>query len=119
MMRWIPILALLLLPMILGGCASDSSVVYRSPSHFYYPNHSPYHYYDSDYFYGGWPMYQHTPRWRGYEIGPMPTKNIDDFSAEEKRRTVDTVNLINLYNSDPNRSWLWWDQRRIRVTPSP
>ena len=31
----------------------------------------------------------------------------------------DTVNLINLYNSDPTRSWLWWDQRRIRVTPSP
>ena len=46
-------------------------------------------------------------------------KNIDDLSAEEMRRTVDTVNLINLYNSDPNRSWLWWDQRRIRVTPSP
>ena len=120
MIRWMPILALLLLPVILIGCASDSSIVYRSPSHFYYPNHSPYHYYDSDYYYyGGWPMYQHTPRWREHEIGPMPTKNIDDLSAEEKRQTVDTVNLINLYNSAPNRSRSWWNRPRIRVITSP
>ena len=64
-------------------------------------------------------MYPENPNWRGREIGPLPMKNIDDLSAEEMRRTVDTVNLINLYNSNPNRSWLWWDQRRIRVTPSP
>ena len=115
MMRWIPILALL----ILGGCASDSSVVYRSPSHFYYPNHPPYHYYDSDYYYGSWPMYQRTPHWRGHEIGPMLTKNIDELSSEEKRQTVDTVNLINLYNSDPNRSRFWWDRPRFRLVPSP
>ena len=120
MTRWIPIMALLFFPMIFGGCASDSSVVYRSPSHFYYPNHySPYHYYDSDYYYGGWSMYPDYSHWRGHEIKPVPAKNIDDLSAEEKRRTVDTVNLINLYNSDPNRNWPWWDRRRIRVTPIP
>ena len=113
-MRWILILALLLRPVILAGCASDSSVVYSSPSHLYYPHHD-----DSDYYYGGWSMYPDYSHWRGHEIKPVPAKNIDDLSAEEKRRTVDTVNLINLYNSDPNRSWLWWDRRRIRVTPSP
>ena len=118
-MRWIIILALLLLPVILGGGAGDSSIGYRSPSHFYYPNHSPYHYYNSDYHYGGWSIYQHTPQWRRYEIKPLPSKNIDDLSAEEKRRTVDTVNLINLYNSDPKKGLYWWDRRRIRVTPGP
>ena len=78
-------MALLFLTVILGGCASDSSVVYRSPSHFYYPNHSPYHYYDSGYYYGGWPMYQRTPRWRGHEIKPLSAKNIDDPSCGANR----------------------------------
>ena len=118
MIRWMPIPTLLLLQMILAGCAADSAVVYRSPSNYYYPYYSPHHY-DSHNHYGRWPMYPDYPNWRGREISPLPMKNIDDLSAEEMRRTVDTVNLINLYNSDPNRSWLWWDQRRIRVTPSP
>ena len=121
MIRWMPIPTLLLLQVILAGCAVDSAVVYRSPSNYYYPYYSP-HQYDSHNHYGSWPMYPDYPdypNWRGREIGPLPMKNIDDLSAEEMRRTVDTVNLINLYNSNPNRSWLWWDQRRIRVTPSP
>ena len=63
-----------------------------------------------------YPDYSHL---RGHEIKPLSVKNIDDLSAEEKRRTVDTVNLINLYNSDPNRGLYWWDRRGIRVITSP
>ena len=114
MMRWIQVFALLLLSVILAGCASDSSVVYSSHSHLYYPHHD-----DSDYYYDGWSMYPGYPHWRGHEIEPLPAKNIDDLSVEEKRRTVDTVNRINLYNSDPNRGLYWWDRRRIRLTTGP
>jgi hypothetical protein len=119
MKRWILVLELLLLPVILAGCASDSSVAYRSPSHFYYPNHYSPHYYGLNYYHGGWSASQNYSLWRGHEIKPIPAKTIADLSAEEKRRTVDTVNLINLYNSDPNRNRFWWDRPRFRVIPSP
>lgn len=110
MMQWIPIIASLLLPVIFAGCASSSSVIYRSSAHFYSPHYSTYRH-------SNWPLDTDPPRWRGHEIGPMPAKNIKNLSAEEKRRTVDTVNLINLYNSDLNRNKFWWDHRHIRVTP--
>jgi len=112
MMRWIPVPVLLFLLMIFPGCASDSSVVYRSPAHFYYPHCSTYQH-------SNLPLDSDPPQWRGHEIGPMHAKNIRDLSTKEKRQTVDTVNLINLYNSDPNRSRFWWDRPRFRVVTSP
>jgi len=119
MTRWVSVVALLLLPVILAGCATDSSVVYRSLSHFYYPNHYSPHYYDSSHYYGGWSMYPDYTHWRGHEIKPLPAKKIDDLSEEEMRRTVDSVNLINLYNSGPIRSRFWWDRSRSRLVPNP
>jgi len=119
MTRWVSVVALLLLPVILAGCASDSSVAYRSPSRFYYPHHYSSHYNDLNNYYGGWSIYPNYSHWRGHEINPLPTKNIDDLSVDEKRRTVDSVNLINLYNSDPIRSRFWWDRPRFRLVPSP
>ena len=82
MIRWIPLLALLLLPVIFAGCESFSqSSTYSTGWH------------DSSFRSSSWYDYGLHPR-----SVTVPSKPISEMNEEELRQTTRAINWINRVN---------------------